>query len=443
MGRTIGARNNRIAIADDSGLIYSDDYRHGWTNGFRAIGCEVKVFDIQVLRKAAVTARSPYRSVTMPGTAKEIARQIGKWKPVLVWCHHGRAASNPEFVTELHRQGIPTAVYLCDEPYETGETARYSTSFKYVFSMDALTVDVHRLSRSTRTHVFYLPPGVDTTHFEYVDYSERKKPAFFLGNATLTPRPQWLRPVEKVVDGADIRFWKSVGKAKPQWVPAKDHPAYYSSCQVGLNVHRDPSITQECWKRRVMGRGASMKWPEGIKKPTVRPAVWGTGFWNDGDLPASHVNPRFMEMAACGTLVVSDDHRSELARMFPMAPRAQDPDHFLELVLYYLNHLDEAEAIGKACSSQISKRHTYAHRAAEVLIRCGCKESLPDDLHSSLGEPEAWLTPQGSTLRVTRSSSDLTGPSERWSPQSGMSLTRTSGRVSDQTSLDVPTRFLL
>src|SRR5690606_36278845 len=51
MARTIGRYPPlRIAIADDSALIYSDDYRAGWLHGFRALG-EVRVFDIAVLRR--------------------------------------------------------------------------------------------------------------------------------------------------------------------------------------------------------------------------------------------------------------------------------------------------------------------------------------------------------------------------------------------------------
>src|SRR5690606_20416213 len=107
-----------------------------------------------------------------------------------------------------------------------------------------------------------------------------------------------------------------------------------------------------------------------------------------------HLNPRFFEMASCGTLVVSDDHRSELARMFPMAPRAESPEHFFELVSYYIDHPHEAEEIGRACSTLVSRRHSYAHRAAEVLIRAGFKGLLPDSQLSFLGEPEAWLSPQ-------------------------------------------------
>lgn len=432
----------RVAIADDSRLIYSDDYRQGWKAGFEAIGCEVKIFDVSVLRQIVSMGLSPYRSRIMPGTAKTLGEQIAKWKPHLVWCHHGRAASNEEFQLRLRKDGIKTAVYLCDEPYESGETTRYSPRYQFVFTMDPCTVEAHRRSRKDRTNVFYLPPGVDVLHFASRPYDQRKIPAFFLGNATLIPRLDWLKPVERLVDGADIRFFKSVGKTDPKWINVKDHPSYYGNCVVGLNVHRDPTITIECWKKRVLGRSKSMAVPEGITLCRQMPRKEGTGFWNEGNLPAAHVNPRFLEMAACGTLVVSDDHRSELARMFPMAPRAQNPEHFVELVLYYLRHRDEAEMIGAACSYLISKRHSYAHRAAEVLIRVGLRESGQAGPHFFLGEPEGWLTPQDSRLLLERSSSGATGPSERWSQAYGMSLISKSGSPSDLDSLDVPTPWL-
>lgn len=432
----------RVAIADDSRLIYSDDYRTGWKRGFEAIGCEVQIFDISVLRQIVSVGSSPYRSTRMPGTAKQIADHIARWKPHLVWCHHGRAASNEDFQVRLRKDGIKTAVYLCDEPYESGETARYSPRFGYVFTMDPCTVEVHRRSRKDRNNVFYLPPGVDVVHFARRPYAGRQVPAFFLGNATLIPRLDWLKPIERLVDGADIRFFKTVGKNDPKWVALQDHPKHYASCIVGLNVHRAPEITNECYKKRVMGRPRAMHVPEGIELCRQMPKREGTGFWNDANLPAAHVNPRFLEMAACGTCVVSDDHRSELARLFPMAPRAQDPDHFVELVLYYLKHPDEAEKIGDACSYLISRRHSYAHRAAEVLIRVGLMGLERASQHSFLGEPAAYLSPQDLSLLLARSSSEATGRSERWSPAYGMSLTSTSGSPSESDSLDVPTPWL-
>ena len=384
----------------------------------------------------------------MPGTAKSLAQSIVGWGAHVMFAHHGRAASNPEFLGALHRDGVETAVYLCDEPYESGETAKYSPRFRHVFTMDPCTVEAHRLSRPNRDSVYYLPPGVDAAHFRYRPYFDaegetliRDIPAFFLGNASLVPRRAWLEPVHRLIEGADIRFFNAIGKTDPRWVALGDHPRLYANCIVGLNVHRAPEITVECYKKRVLGRSGEPI-PKGIKLAPQLPRRPGTGFWNDGNLPAAHVNPRFLEMASCGTLVVSDNHRSELARMFPMAPQADSPEHFFELVQHYINHPREAEEIGRACSTLVSRRHSYQHRAAEVLIRLGFQMSLAASQLSSLGAPEDWLTPQDCGPHGISSFSGRTGRSERWSPQLGMSLTKVSGRVSDSTSLDAPTPWL-
>lgn len=448
LARKLGHSNPlRVAIADDSGLIYSDDYRDGWTWGFKGIDCEVQVFDVSVLRKFGMTRSSPYSSGSAKGYPKMIGKNVASWKPDLVFCHHGRGTSHPAFLQELHRLGIQTAVYLCDEPYEVGETAIYSPRFKHVFTMDPTTIEIHRLSREGRKRrVHYLPPGVNTDHFKPAPYAGRKGGALFLGNASLVPRPAWLKPVERVLE-ADIRYWPkgrhAVAKGHADWIPLSEHPALYSNCFVGLNVHRDPGITLECYKRRILARNLGAKpAPKGLQLASRPPTHDGTGFWNDGNVPASHLCPRFFEMAACGTLVVSDDSRSELSRLFPMAPRAGSPERFFELADYYLRHTEEAEAIGQACSYLISKRHSYKHRAAEVLIRVGLLEQGSDSLASSLGEPVDWLSRQDFELQADGSLSDPTGPSEPWSPAYGRSLIGGSGSASEATSLDAPTPWL-
>lgn len=454
-GRRIGRRGGAplVVLANDSRLIYSDDYLIGWKWGFETLGCEVKVFDISELRKGmSHGGGSGPMSMGRNMAAKPLGDMIANTDPDLVFAHHGRAASNRMFQDRLKARGVRTACYLCDEPYETGETASYSPVFDLVFTMDPCTVEVHRRSRKSRSGVFYLPPGVHTDHFKPTRYFDkggeqvRELATLFIGNGTLVPRLKYFEPVDRLVAGSCFQYLhRTVSKAhKKDWIPYETHPKWYGNCKVGLNVHRAPWITEECFKRRVLHRHKQFAVPKGLRLCTEKPPQgWGTGFWNDGNLPAAHVNPRFLEMAACGTLVVSDNHRSELARMFPGAPQASDPDHFLELVLHYLDHPEEADAIGSKCSYLISQRHSYRHRAAEVLIHAGLKDSLPASRFSSLGALEDWSTPQDLQPPEANSSSAPTGPSERWSPASGMSWTRTSGRPSDMLSTDAPIPWLL
>ncbi len=436
----------RVTIADDRRLMFSDDYREGWKWGFESLGCQVQTIDISECRKSLAVGGVPTAlSMGRNYAAKPLGDQIANWSPDLVFAHHGRAASNRQFLDRLKAKGIPVACYLCDEPYETGETAGYSPLFDFVFTMDPCTIEAHRLSRKSRTNVFYLPPGVHTERFTPKDYSDRSMPAFFLGNGTLTPRPQFFEPVSRLVAGANFCYLnKAVSKAHGKhWIPLSKHPEVYSNCVVGLNVHRSPVMTEECYRNRVANRMANFGVPKGLILATTPPTGWGTGFWNDGNLPASHINPRFLEMAACGTLVVSDNHRAELARMFPGAPQADSPEHFLELVLHYIANPDEAEAIGSKCSYLISRRHSYRHRAAEVLIRAGLQDALPAEQFSSLGVPADWLSPQDWIPHGGRSPLGPTGPSERWSPASGLLWTNSSTTASDMQSVDAPTPWLL
>ncbi len=404
----------RVVLADDSALIYSDNWRHGWAAGFRGLGCEVSSVDISSLRSFGSNG-GPY-STRGATRGKVLAQQVLSLKPDLVWCYHGRAASVGSFVDTIRQHGVRTAVFLPDEPYEVGESARFSPKFDFVFSLDACTVEAHLRSRplARQSDVFYLPPCADTARFRPPPHdADRTTPALFLGNPMLVPRETWLRAVERAVPGTRILSWpvkgRPLAKGMPGWISDREHPALYSSCKVGLNIHRDPRITRECYKKRVLARQASYTVPAGLKLWHKMPADDGTGFWNDANLPASHVNPRFFEMAACGTLVVNDNHRSELGRMFPMVPQAKSADEFVSEVRYYLERPDQAAEIARQCSDLISKRHTYLHRAAEVLIRTGCRTLVPEGRLSSLGEQAEWLTPQDLPLPVATSSSVPTG----------------------------------
>lgn len=427
----------RILIADDSGLMYSDDYRDGWEWGFRSLGCQVRVVDIAHMRRVVTSSsRTPYSRRTMQ-LGRMQAQDMLRWHPDLVWCHHGRAAAKHEWLQPFRAAGVPTAVYLCDEPYETGETAKYSPEFDFVFTMDPCTLATHRVGRSNPAgSVFYLPPGVNPDRFRPRAFLAKDISALFLGNASLEPRPDWLRPIERVVEGADIRFWSATTKSNPRWVSIDQYPQLYARARIGLNVHRAPEMTKACWQQRVVGRSARDPVAKGIDLAPEPPERWGTGHWNEGNLPAAHVNPRFFEMAACGTLVVSDDHRSELARMFPCAPRASSPEHFLELVLHFIAHQDQAIALARACRYLTLERHTYQHRAYEILVRTGLSVWLEESQFTSWAQQEDCLTPQDFDACGVHSSSAATGLSERWSPRRGMSWINRSGRASDTDSLD-------
>lgn len=437
----------RILIADDKGLTFSGNYQRGWPQGFESIGCDVQIVDISALRGFGTLMGQQHaiyrmaKSVNPKLLGKNMSNRKGGWKPDLIWFHHGRCGSQPQMLQAIHDEGVQTAVYLCDEPYESGETMHYARNFTHVFTMDACTVQGHRDARRNRENVWYLPPGAEFPFFSNKKrHADREVPAYFLGNATLTPRPKYLRPIEKLVKDAQIKFFKPTSKSSPEWVKLEDHPEVFNNARIGLNVHRDPRLDQTCLQRRVKGRPSKT-----FQHPTLKlqkdPTGFGTGFWNEYDLPASHWAPRFMDMGACGCCVINDDYRSEIEREFDFVPQASNPEHFVELVLYYMTRPKEAEEIGCATAEKIRLFHTYSHRAAEVLIRTGLWDRLPPGRQSSLGEPQAFLTPQDSALLSLRSSSAPIGRSDGWNPVCGSALTEMSTRPSVTTSTDVDGQF--
>ena len=140
-GYPITDRPVKVAFAEQSNLIYSDDYLDGWPWGFKQLGCEVRNWSIGGLIAAVRGPNSPYSTKGWAGLSRGIAREMAGWGADLVFVHHGRYGQ--PLVGPLREFGIRTAVYLCDEPYESDESWRYAKLFDYVFTMDLETVDYH------------------------------------------------------------------------------------------------------------------------------------------------------------------------------------------------------------------------------------------------------------------------------------------------------------
>lgn len=394
--------------------------------GFLGLGCHVDVVDISQFVPSFRPTSGKYSVGRMMKRLNLVAETLVKeFKPDLLFTHHGRDAAHRDFLTYFRRRGIPTAAYFCDEPYECGETVKWSAMYDYAFLIDPCTMPVHQAVRPRGRNVFYLPPGVDVNHYRPMPV-ERDQDVLFLGNANLTPREPFLRLLEKRLN-ADIRFFGQVTKDDPRWVKLKDHPELFSRFKLGANPHRSPWMNEECWNKRVKSSKASPI----AKPPEKRPMEWGTGFWNDANRPAAHVNPRFFAMAACGSVPVNCNTRSELARMFPEAPRADTPEDMLMICQRLLIDEDLRKEIASSCLQKIRSRHTYFHRVAEILIRLGWKDALKAETWSSLGEPQEWMTPQEPSSLGLSTSWEPTGPLDSWSPPSGRSSTLRSGQQSE------------
>ncbi|MDR3038123.1 MAG: glycosyltransferase [Candidatus Adiutrix sp.] len=93
----------------------------------------------------------------------------------------------------------------------------------------------------------------------------------------------------------------------------------------------------------------------------------------DFDETGFFVNPRTFEIAAAGGLQITDP-RPLLPPLFTAGRElavAESPADLPGLIDHYLNHPEEAAALGRAARDRVLAEHTYRHRLETMLTRLG------------------------------------------------------------------------
>lgn len=234
-----------IVIASSSQSPFNRSIWQGFVRGFRQLGFLVRQVEAKHVPDPSI----------FPA------------RPCLFFAVHG-AYISPEAVMRYRNLGIPTAVYLLDEPYEVDRSTLWARFYNWVFSVDRATLPVH----SQYSHAEYLPLGFD----EYVFHPEGpsiKSEILVLGSCYGT-RSNLLGPLLKKW-GQHITWvgprWKqlcSEGTHIDQYVSPEQCAQLYRGANIVLNIHRD--------------------------------SYWSHfGNLNRRKIIATHLNPRFWEAAAC------------------------------------------------------------------------------------------------------------------------------------------------
>jgi spore maturation protein CgeB len=258
-------------------------------------------------------------------------------KPALFFAVHGRCVP-PEKVQALRAAGVVTAVFLLDEPYEVDFSLTWSPHYHHVFTCDRATVPVH----GQFTHAVHLPLGYDDTVFR-PDGPAIPSEILLLGTPYNT-REALLRPLIGHF-GSRMTFvgpqWKTLttqGTHHDQFVPPEGCAQFYRGAKIVLNIHRD--------------------------------SVWSHfGDLNKAGIAATHLNPRFWEAAACGSLQVCDT-RGDLGVYAPRTPAYDTADQLATKLDYFLGN-ERARREQAARLLKAMQRQSYTDRARQVLAVCG------------------------------------------------------------------------
>lgn len=236
----------------------------------------------------------------------------------------------------LRKAGIPTAILLSESPYDDAQQAQYGRWADVVFTNERSSVPY--LSRFCRT-VKYLPHAYDPARHRPdlpLDEGVPAHDVVFVGTG-FRERRDLLAAVDW--SGIDLGLygqWDRPGKLKPYVrggiVPNERAAMLYRRAKIGLNLYR----TSKGWD------GA------------------------DHIDHAESLNPRAVELAACGVFTISD-HRAEVAEVFDgFVPTFADAAELQRLVRYWLDR-DEPRRRVAAVNPQLVRHLTFEARARDMV----------------------------------------------------------------------------
>jgi len=263
-------------------------------------------------------------------SAPDLATQIRRVQPDLLLVVHGR-----KFARHLQRgAGVPSAVWLLDEPYEVDDTARWSSRFDQIFVNDPSTLGRH-LSAQGRA-----PVPLPVCYDPEVHQPRAQAPVYrtgFVGGGNPT-REQLLAHLaardllDYVVGGP----WQTRGvqaRCRSGNIPAAVTATLYQQTRIVINAFRDRH------------------------------------HFNRDGLRATAMNPRIYEALACGALVISE-WRPEIDAVVPELPTFRTAAECGDLVAHYLAHPADAGRRQALCAARL-RAHTYAARLRTVLEIAG------------------------------------------------------------------------
>ncbi|XEC93414.1 glycosyltransferase [Paenibacillus tarimensis] len=277
---------------------------------------------------------------------EDIPEISSRYRPDLVLSLNSVQCMKTEHADAVRGMGIRTAVWFSDDPYYFDVTAGIAPHYDYVFTLESVCVPLYR--EAGCDNVYHLPFAAHAKLFrpKRVDPSQRtdicfigsafrNRVAFFdeiagylAGKNTLISGYWWERLSNYRLLGPNIR--------SGYWMSPEDTASYYNGAKIVINFHR--AVDEETNQ-------------------------------NAGLVPARSVNPRTFEIAACGTLQLTDLREDLHTHFTPGTEIAtySSPGELAERIEYYLTHEEERRAVAARSLERVMREHTYYHRLDTLL----------------------------------------------------------------------------
>lgn len=335
------------------------DVHEGYVEAFKALGHEVGVYNLSVRldraenwllynwRRAGRPDPKPTPADTIYQASNDLVpaalRGNADWVVIITGAY-----LHPDALILLRRAGVKTALILTESPYEDALQRRVVPLADVVFTNERTSV---AQLRAENPNVYYLPHAYDpakhsTTPPEY----EPLVPAHdvvFVGTG-FQERLDVLSAVDWT--GIDLGLYGTYelmgSRSKLRQylrgglLDNRAAAAFYRRAKIGLNLYRQ-----------------SVKYSRRAERIT----------------DAESMNPRALELAACGVFTISD-HRAEVEEVFgDLVPTFSDPAELERLIRDWLADAEGRQQAAHALPARVA-RSSYTDRAtrvADFLDACG------------------------------------------------------------------------
>jgi spore maturation protein CgeB len=271
-------------------------------------------------------------------SADLILAEIKKESPDLIFTIQGYMVPR-EILYEIRNCGVPTAVWLMDEPYDTTWSVEIGSFFHHVFIQDAATLEFHRRHGNAATH--YLPHGFDNLEPPAKSLLEMYNPDISMVGTGFPLRHQAISALAGIGDiliaGKKWNGFSNLnGVMLIDPVSLREATTIYRQSRINLTIHREANDYST---------------------------------WESPPAPRSP-NGSLFYIAGAGGFQIADDSRSEIGEFFDVGREIvlfHELGELKELARYYLRHDGERKRISEASRRRSLAEHTYVHRMRIVL----------------------------------------------------------------------------
>ncbi|MCP3773557.1 glycosyltransferase [Paenibacillus sp. MZ04-78.2] len=342
-------------------LGYEQGYRYGRCEAFRKQTPPVAPawYDLKVLYipqgfpaidNGVIAALRRTVRETVVGTSDAMLALAEQHRPDLLLVLNGLhvfPADHLRQVGRIRELGIRTVIWFADDPYFTDDTAAIAPHYDAVATHEQSCVPFY-LSLGC-SQVLYVPLAVDTDVFRPVPVgSGYHADICFIGMAFWN-RVRFFDQIagylsgKKVIVGGGLwermRLYRLLKRSvRDGWIPIEETVRYYNGAKIVINLHRG------CHRH-------------------------GRDHRNLRGLPGQSINPRTYEIAACGTMQLTDV-RDDLTRYYTPGVELdiyRSAGELIDKLDYYLKHDAERQKIALNGLRRTMQEHSFVTRIGQLL----------------------------------------------------------------------------